>query len=79
MRTGDPHAIGVGVEVRVERLDVHLAVAFEGGERTRIGCLARDLEAEDISAYLQAPEACVPKATLESVLERTRELKSHTP
>ena len=53
--------------------------AFAGGERTRIGCLARDLEAEDISAYLQAPEACVPKATLESVLERTRELKTQTP
>jgi hypothetical protein len=46
--------------------------AFEGGERTRIGCLARDLQAEDIATYLGATDACVANATLDAILERTR-------
>ena len=49
--------------------------AFEGDGRSRIGCLARDLQAEDIAAYLGASDACPPNATLEAVLERTRVLK----
>ena len=48
--------------------------AFEGDERTRIGCLARDLQAEDIAAHLGATDACAANATLEAVLERTRAL-----
>lgn len=48
--------------------------AFDGGWRSRIGCLARDLQAEDIAAHLGATDGCVPNAALDAVLERTRVL-----
>jgi hypothetical protein len=48
--------------------------AFQGNERERIGCLARDLQADDIAKYLGATDACTPNATLEAILERTRAL-----
>jgi hypothetical protein len=53
--------------------------AFEGDGRSRIGCLARDLQAEDIAAYLGASDACPPNAALEAVLERTHVLTTPTP